>query len=146
MHLWEIKHDYYCTRSNYLVAPSEIDEYYEKYESWNDYLKTFNQRFISHNLIFRWDWIPPWQLIEEQDCLSVPKDFYDSQFEINNKYKNWSDDDSINESRLELYLILPRKGMYTWKEIMVARKDEPAIKEHLQLHLQYLKSLWLPLE
>lgn len=145
-HLWEVKHDYYSNKGNYFASPA--DEIFETFDTFTEYLEGFDPDFLNYNVIYRWDWKTPWELLEETDG-DCGEDFYirdGDDLKINPKYHIWNPDQTTRESRLELYLILPRKGIYTWKEIKVARSEEQQIKEHLQLHFNYLKSLWLPLE
>ena len=50
-HLWEVKHDYYCSESNYYHA-GEL----EHFDSWNEFLEAYGTANPDMNLLFRWDW------------------------------------------------------------------------------------------
>jgi len=50
-HLWEIKHDYYCSDSNYYHA-GELEEF----KSWDEFLEHYGTVDLDMNLLFRWDW------------------------------------------------------------------------------------------
>lgn len=50
-HLWEAKHDYYCTDTNYFSS-----EKVAEFRNWDQFMSEFADADMDYNLVFRWDW------------------------------------------------------------------------------------------
>ena len=78
------------------------------------------------NLLFRWDWRAPL----DDDCEEI----------------EWeSDDETARESRLQLFWVLQRKGIFQCTEVKVARSEEPQIRDWLKARMGHMLALWAPL-
>jgi hypothetical protein len=51
-HIWECKHSYYCTESNYFSNQIEVN----KFSSFSEFLEDWGASDKDYNLLFRWDW------------------------------------------------------------------------------------------
>lgn len=120
-HLWEADHDYYGASQNYFATGSENDSYHTSHESWAEFLEDsgFAEASLGLNFLYRWDW----QKWGEDDV----------------------DDDAPREE-LELFFIMPRKGILSSARVQVTEADEPAVREWLQKHVDYMRNMWAPLE
>lgn len=58
MKLYEIEQPYHCTESNYFATPSENEDCYFKFNSFDEYLVDYSADELcgQMNLLFRWDW------------------------------------------------------------------------------------------
>lgn len=56
LHLWEVKHPYYCADS----------QWEWEFESWDEFIPEFLSADLDFNLLIRWDWRdsidPDWEL------------------------------------------------------------------------------------
>lgn len=118
-HLWEIKHDYYCSDSNYYNNDCE-----QEYKSWWDFISEEGDSELDYNLIFRWDW-------QEGEDYDLPE---------------FNGDDNYRNAKLKLYFMGQRKGLFRSVTIEVCRADEKQIIVFLQKRWQYIKDLWQPFE
>lgn len=50
-HLWEIKHPYYLSDSNWYSNEARIC-----FQSWDDFIAEWGDADKDYNLLFRWDW------------------------------------------------------------------------------------------
>ena len=73
------------------------------------------------NMLYRWDW-HAWHL------------------EYPNDHPNGSE-----SHELELFWMMPRKGIMARDTITVTPADEPAVRAWLEPHWQYMRDLWEPL-
>jgi hypothetical protein len=109
-HLWEAHHPYYCNEGNY-YAPG-MDQPFQEYESWADFIDEEGDGDMDYNLLFRFDW------------------------------EKKSDDNEQEHDLLKLFWMGQRKGLYRWTTIQITDDDEPAVKEWLTIRWQYLMRLW----
>jgi len=122
LHLWEAKHPYYCSESNYYAPGNE--QPMSAYKSWADFIDGQGDSDFDYNLVFRWDWN---ERNPEADELTFNGDV---------NYRN---------GKLLVFFMGQRKGLYRWCEVDVCRADEPAVIAYLQPRFEHLKSLWAPL-
>lgn len=85
---------------------------------------------MDYNLVFRFDWVPPYK---EGDDVE-----WESEIE-------WKGDESYRDSVLKLFFMGQRKGLYWWVTIDVCRADEPAVREWLNTRWEHMRKLWAPL-
>ena len=123
-HLWDFDHPYYCSESNYFAKESECSCHYQR---WQDFIEEHGDADVAPNLLFRFDWIPPW------------KDGYSEQ------PIEWQGDEYYRDSVLKLFYMGQRKGLYRWVTVDVCRADEPAVREWLQVRWDHMRKLWEPL-
>lgn len=114
-HLWEVKHDYYCTRGCYYIGRDRIDEVHCEYDSFDAFLADWNDADFDYNLLFRFDWRqagPDWELETDQ---------------------------------LRLYFFQQRKAKPNSVYVVVKKEEEDKVKQYLLPRLQHLLKLWAPL-
>jgi len=121
--LWEVKHPYYCSDSNYYAPPSE--DLYSKYERWSDFIDAEGSLDMELNLLFRWDWQKP----TDEDGEEVAFDL----------------DPNFRDCILQLFILQQRKGIFRCSEIEVCAADEPVVREWLKPRWEKLKSMWEPI-
>lgn len=90
-----------------------------EYKSWRDFFADMGDADLDWNLPFRWDWS------EEQP------------FNDDNYYRN---------GKLKIYWMQQRKGRFIVSIVDVCRADEPSAAEYLRPRMEYLLSLWKPLD
>ena len=122
--LWEIDHPYYCNEGNYFASGDKTMAYYE---SWSNFVDSEGDADLDMNLIFRFDWVPPY---EDGDSEKPIK---------------WVGDENYRDSTLKLFYMGQRKGLYRYAEVEVCRADEPAVREWLKVRWDHMKKLWEPL-
>lgn len=113
MHLWEIKHPYYCNEGNY-YAPGQ-EQPYHRYESFDGFLFEWGDADLDMNLVFRWDWK---KVVDDEDAPEEVRD------------------------RLMVFIMGQRKGLYQWCEIDVTEADEEAVRAYLMPRWEHLRRLW----
>ena len=118
-HLWEVDHAYYCNEGNYFNNDCGSD-----FKSFADYMAEMGEADFDYNLLFRWDWV------EEDD----------------EGEENFDGDVNYRNGKLKLFWMHQRKGRYVYHIVEVCRADEPAVIAYLQPRMNYLLSLWEPLE
>lgn len=124
MHLWEVKHPYYCSDRNYF-APGDGGG--DRFPDWEAFCESWGappwvEDAVDMNLVFRWDWHSAERLNED----------YDS--------------DAYRHDRLELFFIIQRRGHF--KPVKIERMDrerEPEVRAFLEQHAAKLAELWAPL-
>lgn len=121
-HLWEVKHPYYCSESNFYSHDP-----YCRHDSWADFAKTMAKSDPELNLLFRWDWQSP----HEDD---------DSENQI-----QWGGDENYRDCTVQLFFVMQRKGIFACHEVSVCRADEPAVRAWLTGRLPHLLALWAPI-
>jgi len=52
LHLWEVKHPYYCNESAYKKGSGD----HKFWHSWEEFYDEFGESDLDYNLVFRWDW------------------------------------------------------------------------------------------
>lgn len=114
-HLWEIKHSYYCSDSNYCS-----NECTRAFGSFGEFLSEFGDADFDMNLLFRWDWC-------EGDDHGLPE---------------YNGDDYYRNGRLQICWMGQRKGLYFTSFISVCRADEPEVIKFLKPRFDHLVSLW----
>lgn len=123
-HLWEVDHDYYGPDSNYFASVVNQRDYSHKHDSWASFVEDggalYDFDYTSMNFLYRWDW-QKWYL---------------------DKY--WSEEEGTREE-LQLFFILPRKGILLDVSIQVTEDDEPEIRKWLEERAEYMRSMWEPL-
>ena len=122
MKLWEVKHDYYCSETNFYKAGGPV-----QHKTWHDFLESMGNCDMDYNLLFRWDWIPPYKDGDSDNPIQ------------------WRGDENYRDCKLQLFWMQQRKGLFVCHEVEVCRADEPAVREWLQPRLNYLMRLWEPL-
>lgn len=134
MHLWEIKHDYYCNEVNYYSNECTI-----YFETWDCFLSEFGDADQSMNMIFRWDWeecsLEDYEE-EEEVVSSYGREKFSEPYDGNDDYRN---------GLLHLCYMMQRKGIYTSIYVKVSRNDEPKVRKFLEQHWNYLKEIWEPI-
>jgi len=98
---------------------SESFQGHHDYESFNDFLEDWKDADLAYNLLFRWDWHIP-------------------------EYEEDYDEEDIE--RLELYIMLQRKGLFVSCYIKIDKSDEAKVKRFLAPRMKYLVELWRPLK
>lgn len=123
-HLWEVRHPYYCNEGNWFAGSFRDCSCH--YERWQDFIAEQGDNDLDLNLLFRFDWEPPW---EDGDC---------------EKPIQWQGDENYRDSTLKLFYMGQRKGLYRWVTIDVCRADEPAVREWLRVRWEHMRTLWAP--
>lgn len=118
LHLWEVKHAYYCNEGNHYN--NECGAHFKR---WQDFLDEFGDSDMDYNLLFRWDWD------ERND-------------EGNSTYTG---DDHYRNGVLKVFWMGQRKGLFYFSTVEVCRADEPAVIEFLMPRMRHLFLLWEPL-
>lgn len=116
VHLWDVKHDYYCNEVNYFNNDTT-----NHYDSLAEFLENEGDSDMDYNLLFRWDWKRP------------DPDDYDE------------DEPKPEGDELWLFWVGQRKGLFRSTSVMVQESDEDQVIEWLKQRLAYLLSLWEPL-
>lgn len=119
MHLWEVKHDYYCNEGNYYASESVGAEY----KAWPEFISAEGDSDLDMNLVFRWDW-------REGD------DWGAGEFNGDVNYRN---------GHFLVFFMGQRKGLYRYARVEVCRADEPAILEYLKPRWEHMQKLWAPM-
>lgn len=120
-HLWEPEHDYYGPDAPYWGRPDAYSPYINWHDSWAEFAEDGMYDAPSGmNLLYRWDW-HAWHL-------EFPEDHPDKEV--------WE---------LELFWMMPRKGIMARSIVKVAPEDEPAVRAWLLPHWEYMRALWAPL-
>lgn len=114
-HIWEIKHSYYCSSSNYFSNEFPIE-----FESFDDFLEEWGDADTDYEHLFRWDWN-----LDEEDSEG-------------NEIKPLD----INRGTLELFYITQRKGIFKSIFVKVIASDENRIKCWLQKKWELVTDLW----
>lgn len=123
-HLWEVDHPYYCNEGNWF---SNSDKCHAHYNRWQDFLSEQGDADLDMNLVFRFDWIPPYEDDDSEKPIA------------------WQGDEYYRDSILKLFYMGQRKGLYRWATVDVCRKDEQAVREWLQVRWNHMRTLWEPL-
>ena len=121
-HLWESDHPYYCNQGNYFS-----NDCHSSFKSWSGFIESYGDADFDLNLLFRWDWIPPY----EDDNADKPI--------------QWKHDENYRESELLLFWVGQRKGLFQYTTVEVCRADEPEIRKWLQERYEHILKLWEPL-
>jgi len=119
--LYAIDHPYYCNRGSYYATA--LDQPYQEYEAWADFLAEEGDSDMDMNLVFRWDW-------KEEDEEGNP---------------SFKGDVNERNGTLFLFIIGQRKGLYRWVEVKVCRADNDAVRAYLEPRWEHMKKLWAPL-
>lgn len=120
VHLWETRHPYHCSDTNYFARPGETSMHFK---SWAEFFAEEGDADPDYNLLFRWDW-------KGQDC---------------EDYDPTAHDETYRDGVLHLFWIGQRKGLFRSNTVDVCRADEPAVREWLKPRLDHLLKLWTPL-
>lgn len=125
VHLWEPKHDFYGPERPGFGRREEYGPYINAFDSW----AAFEEEGMYHsasglNFLYRWDW-HAWHL-------EFPDDYPDEA----GLTERWE---------LELFWMMPRKGIMARSVIAVTPADEPAVRAWLEPHWAYMRNLWAPL-
>jgi hypothetical protein len=123
VHLWEAEHPYYCSESNYFS-----NDCTDSFKSWAGFMQEYKDCDLDLNLVFRWDWEAPHE--DETDSSTPIK---------------WQGDENYRDSRLVIFWVGQRKGIFRSTNIEVCRADEPAVREWLTKCFHHLLKLWTPL-
>ena len=126
-HLWEIEHPYYGPEGSYWANWAQQGPYIQSYESWQDFIDEggMSDADLDMNWCYRWDWQRP-----------DPDDY---------KYEREKTPDfEMPGDYLELFWMMPRKGIMATSTIKVTEADEPAVREWLQVRAEYMRRMWAP--
>lgn len=127
-HLWEVDHDYYGPDSMYF-APGGTNDFHHKYSSWEEFKEEWNvYEPGGMNLVYRWDW----------------HDWKNSEYWVDPETNPSEEVDYEWEDELELFYLLPRKGILVKNSVHVTKDDEAAVREWLTPHWEYMRDLWSP--
>lgn len=123
-HLWEVDHDYYGPSGSYWASPMDESGYNNKYDSWAEYVAAegMYSALTGLNFLYRWDW----------------EDYRKERAE-------YGDEDYEHDFVLELFWLMPRKGILAKDTIVVTPEDEPVVREWLNGHWVYMREMWYPL-
>lgn len=114
-HLWEKENEGYWADRAYHAAGSEPSI---RFKSWQDFIEVHPLKepdFADWTILgFTWNQV-----------LKISDPYY-------------------RNGRLELYVLMRRKGWYAQFNVEVCEADEPAVKEYLSVHAAKLRSLWGP--
>lgn len=132
-HLWEVEHDYYGPEGCYYASGVVNEQNVTRFDSWQDFIENGDELADDHdpggmNLLYRWDW-HAWHLVEWFD---PEGDGVDENGENGEKWE------------LELFWMLPRKGIMLRTEIRATPADEPDVRRWLALRWEYMRSIWEP--
>jgi hypothetical protein len=120
-HLWEVEHDYYGPEGSYWANQAQQGPYINRFESWADFAEEgMHSAPPGLNFLYRWDW-HAWHL-------EYPKDYPDGKL----------------GHELELFWMMPRKGIMARSSISVTEADEPAVWVWLTKHADYMRGMWAP--
>lgn len=122
--LWEIDHPYYCNEGNYFASARDCHAHYKR---WQDFIEEQGEADLDMNLVFRFDWIPPWIDGDSENAIV------------------WQGDENYRDCVLKLFYLGQRKGFYRWVTVDVCRADEPAVREWLKTRWDHMRLLWEPL-
>lgn len=120
--LWEIDHPYYCSDVNYFKSES-----HPRFRSWAEFIAEFGDSDPDMNLVFRWDWQPPYK--DGGSELPII----------------WKGDENYRDSTLQVFFMGQRKGYFWCREVEVCRADEPDVRAWLQTRWEHMRKLWEPL-
>ena len=122
-HLWEVEHDYYGPEGSFWATQAQQGPYNEAYETWADFEQgeSMHGSLEGLNLLYRWDW-HAWHI-------EYPDDY----------------PEGTESHVLELFWMMPRKGIMARTSIKVTPADEPAVRAWLTKHALYMQKLWAPL-
>lgn len=123
-HLWEIDHPYYCSESNFFAPHGEA---YMHYDRWQDFYAAEHDSDLDMNLVFRFDWKPPWEDGDPEKPIV------------------WQGDENYRDCQLQLFIMGQRKGLFRCVEIDVCRADESKVIEYLRPRWEHVRKLWEPL-
>jgi hypothetical protein len=119
--LWEIDHDFYGPEAPYFGSPSSWMPYIHHHDSWQEFLdEGMAEAPPGLNLLYRWD-LHAWHL------------------------EDWAETPDVPDFQLELFWMMPRKGIMARSVIKVTPEDEPKIIEWLRPHAKYMQEMWAPL-
>lgn len=115
--LWEVKHPYYCSDTNYYVSGLENPPGgHHEFGSWAEF--DWKDSDADLNLLVRWDWMVP-----------DPADY---------------GDEPVPGERLHLYWLLQRKGNFMVTSFPVQRDEEPEIRAWLAERAKTIAAIWAP--
>jgi hypothetical protein len=122
-HLWEPEHDYYGPEGCHYADGYRNRDNTGHYASWAEFVANGDLLYDSGdpgglNFLYRWDW-HAWHLTEYEP-------------------------DEPERWQLELFWMLPRKGIMLRTEIAVTPEDEPAVRAWLEPRWRYMQELWAP--
>lgn len=123
-HLWEVEHDYYGPEGSYWANGDKQRAYINEFASWADFVEgeSMYSALKGLNLLYRWDW-HDWR-------------------EDHAKYGN---EEGSPDFQLELFWMMPRKGIMARSTIAVTPDDEDAVRAWLEPHAIYMAKLWSPM-
>lgn len=125
--LWEYKHPYYISESNFFAR-----DYHADYGSWEEFVESEQpDPHNDRNLVFRWDWKTNEYV---DDATAVGRRAYAARF-----------GDHDHAFTLQLAYMLQRKGIYRCVEVSVCKADEPVVREFLVASAQLMRLIWEPL-
>jgi len=124
-HLWEVEHDYYGPEGSYWANGIDQAPYINRFDSWFDYTDdgSMFDSMEGLNFLYRWDWM-----------------------DYREDHAKYGNEDGEPDFVLQLFWMMPRKGIMAHDSIVVTEEDEPAVREFLTKHWEYMKALWAPLE
>lgn len=120
-HLWDVKHDYYCSETCFFTNKDLVT----RYRSWAEFFAAEGDNAPYYNLLFRWDW----RLANDDGEDKPAPDF----------------DDNYRGYVLSMFWMIQRKGYHRTTEVEVCRNDEPEVHSFLERHWRYVAGLWAPI-
>lgn len=122
-HLWEIDHSYYGPDQCYYANTYQQAQWNAAYESWAEFMEEgISSADLDMNFLYRWDW-QRWPTDDLEE-----------------------DAEPGSEEQLELFWLFARKGMIGKTTVNVTEADEPAVREWLQKHADYVRDMWAPFD
>jgi hypothetical protein len=111
-HLWEPDHPYYCAEGNFYKTGC-----HNLCESWQEFHEMVRDWDPDLNLLFRWDWFVPQDVLPGDD----------------------------GRQRLLTFWTGQRKALqYSW-ECPVTPDDEPAVRAWLEERAKTIAAIWAPI-
>lgn len=117
MHLWEVKHSYYCNDTNWYS-----NDCTHHCDSWPEFARDWGNLDDDYNLVFRWDW----------------------KAEIDDD-ERMTERGKTGHGILQVCYMQQRKGKYVTVFVKVTGDDEQAVREWLAPKMRHLMSLWTPI-
>lgn len=123
-HLWEPDHDYYGPEAPYWGRPDDYRDYINEYASWEAFVAEGGMHCAPEglNVLYRWDW-----------------------HDHREDRAKWGDDEYPRDFELELFWMMPRKGIMARSVIAVTTEDEASVRAWLAPHWEYMRGLWEPM-
>ncbi|MCW2132904.1 hypothetical protein [Arthrobacter sp. VKM Ac-2550] len=121
--LWEHEHDFYGPEGSFWGNGMQQSPYINRFDSWAGFVDgdSMHGAIMGLNFLYRWDW-HAWHI-------DYPEDYPDGK----------------EGHELELFWMMPRKGIMARSVIAVTPNEEDAVRAWLLPHAEYMRKMWAPL-